>query len=132
MRINEVREMSDEDLLKKIISSKEELFHLRFKASTGQLDNPSLLKKSKKTMARMHTILRERELGISPAKPAAGAAAQSHHDEEKPKTKAKKKSPTKVHAKVHAKKAAKAARATHVAAKKKTVTKKTTKAKKKK
>ena len=45
-------------------SSKEELFNLRFQAATGQLDNASRLKAVKRDIARIYTILRERELGI--------------------------------------------------------------------
>ncbi|NMN00279.1 50S ribosomal protein L29 [Bifidobacterium sp. DSM 109958] len=52
-----------EDFIKK---SKEELFNLRFQAATGQLDNSSRLKAVKHDIARMYTVLRERELGIVP------------------------------------------------------------------
>ncbi|MFR1948134.1 MAG: 50S ribosomal protein L29 [Bifidobacterium bifidum] len=45
--------------------SKEELFNLRFQAATGQLDNTARLKAVKHDIARMYTVLRERELGIS-------------------------------------------------------------------
>ena len=48
-------------------SSKEELFNLRFQAATGQLDNSSRLKAVKRDIARIYTILRERELGLSVA-----------------------------------------------------------------
>ncbi|MBT1166122.1 50S ribosomal protein L29 [Bifidobacterium simiarum] len=48
-------------------SSKEELFNLRFQAATGQLDNTSRIKAVKRDIARMYTVLRERELGISEA-----------------------------------------------------------------
>lgn len=51
-----------EEALKK---SKEELFNLRFQSATGQLQNTSRLKTVKRDIARMYTILRERELGIS-------------------------------------------------------------------
>ena len=56
-----------EGFLKK---SKEELFNLRFQSATGQLDNTARLKAVKRDIARMYTVLRERELGISP-EPAA-------------------------------------------------------------
>ena len=52
-----------EDFIRK---SKEELFNLRFQAATGQLDNSSRLKAVKHDIARMYTVLRERELGIVP------------------------------------------------------------------
>ncbi|MCI1218004.1 MULTISPECIES: 50S ribosomal protein L29 [Bifidobacterium] len=57
-----------EDFLKK---SKEELFNLRFQSATSQLDNSARLKAVKRDIARMYTILRERELGISPEPEAA-------------------------------------------------------------
>ena len=56
-----------EGFLKK---SKEELFNLRFQSATGQLDNTARLKAVKHDIARMYTVLRERELGIT-AEPAA-------------------------------------------------------------
>ena len=54
-------------------SSKEELFNLRFQAATGQLDNSSRLKAVKRDIARIYTILRERELGLSTVPGAEGA-----------------------------------------------------------
>ncbi|AKV55927.1 50S ribosomal protein L29 [Bifidobacterium actinocoloniiforme DSM 22766] len=68
-----------EDFLKK---SKEELFNLRFQSATGQLDNTSRLKAVKHDIARMYTVLRERELGISQA-PADGADSSKSEAEEK-------------------------------------------------
>ncbi|KAA8831106.1 MULTISPECIES: 50S ribosomal protein L29 [Bifidobacterium] len=58
-------------------TSKEELFNLRFQNATGQLDNTSRLKAVKRDIARMYTVLRERELGISEA------PAESEKTEEK-------------------------------------------------
>ncbi|MBT1177463.1 50S ribosomal protein L29 [Bifidobacterium callimiconis] len=58
-------------------ASKEELFNLRFQNATGQLDNTSRLKAVKRDIARMYTVLRERELGISEA------PAESEKTEEK-------------------------------------------------
>lgn len=51
--------------------SKEELFNLRFQNATGQLDNSARLKAVKRDVARMYTVLRERELGISQAPEAS-------------------------------------------------------------
>ena len=51
-------------LLEALKSSKEELFNLRFQSATGQLDNHGRLKTVKRDIARIYTILRERELGI--------------------------------------------------------------------
>ncbi|MCV7670292.1 50S ribosomal protein L29 [Micrococcus luteus] len=56
--------MDNARLLEALKSSKEELFNLRFQAATGQLDNASRLKAVKRDIARIYTILRERELGI--------------------------------------------------------------------
>ena len=61
--LNEKTDAEIEDFLKK---SKEELFNLRFQSATGQLENTSRLKAVKHDIARMYTVLRERELGISP------------------------------------------------------------------
>ena len=60
--LNEKTNAEIEGFLKK---SKEELFNLRFQAATGQLDNTARLKAVKHDIARMYTVLRERELGIS-------------------------------------------------------------------
>ena len=59
---NEKTNAEIEDFLKK---SKEELFNLRFQNATGQLDNSSRIKTVKRDIARMYTVLRERELGIT-------------------------------------------------------------------
>lgn len=62
MTNKELRELSDEELKNKIEESKEELFNLRFTAATGNLEKPSRIKELRKLVARMKTILREREL----------------------------------------------------------------------
>ena len=62
MKINELRKLSDKELQDKVIESKRELFDLRLKQSTGSLDKPSKIKELRKEVARMKTILREREL----------------------------------------------------------------------
>ena len=56
--------MDNARLLEALKSSKEELFNLRFQAATGQLEDSSRLKAVKRDIARIYTILRERELGI--------------------------------------------------------------------
>lgn len=58
----ELRELSDEELKTKIAESKEELFNLRFSAATGSLEKPSRIKELRKAVARMKTILRERQM----------------------------------------------------------------------
>ena len=62
MTNKEIRELSDEEILSKIEEYKEELFNLRFSQATGSLEKPSRIKELRKLVARMKTILREREL----------------------------------------------------------------------
>ena len=62
MKTKEIRNLSSEQLTSKIDELKNELFNLRFRLATGQLDNPSSIKMVKKDIARTKTILREREL----------------------------------------------------------------------
>ena len=65
MKANEIRKMSSEDLNNKVNELKNELFNLRFRLATGQLDNPSSIKNVKRDIARVKTIIRERELAVS-------------------------------------------------------------------
>ena len=62
MKVNEIREMSADELNQKLTSLKEELSNLRFQLATGQLENPMRIKEVKKTIARIKTIQREAEL----------------------------------------------------------------------
>ncbi|NLY08375.1 MAG: 50S ribosomal protein L29 [Tissierellia bacterium] len=64
MKVKDIRQMSDGDLLKKEKELKSELFNLRFQLATGQLDNPMSINVVKKDIARVKTILRERELAV--------------------------------------------------------------------
>ncbi len=63
MKANEIKKMTTEDITKKIDSNKEELFNLRFEQATGNLEKPSRIKYLRKEVARMKTIIREREIG---------------------------------------------------------------------
>ena len=63
----ELRELHDEELDTRLREAKEELFNLRFQMATGQLDNNRRLRTVKHEIARIYTILRERELGLSVA-----------------------------------------------------------------
>jgi len=63
----ELDAMEDERLLEELKKSKEELFNLRFQSATGQLESHGRLKAVKRDIARIYTILRERELGIRTA-----------------------------------------------------------------
>ena len=60
----ELRALPDEELLAQIDGAKEELFNVRFQLATGQLDNPARLKQVRHQVARIATVLRERELEI--------------------------------------------------------------------
>ena len=62
MKTIELRDLSVEELQKKLIDFKDELFSLRFQVVTGQLGNPMRLKEVKRNIARTKTILREIEL----------------------------------------------------------------------
>jgi large subunit ribosomal protein L29 len=63
----ELREMDDEELLTKLAEAKQELFNLRFQHVTGQLDNYARLGQMKKEVARINTILRDREIAAAEA-----------------------------------------------------------------
>lgn len=56
--------MSDQELNTKLVDLKSELFNLRFQLATGQLDNPLRISSVRKDIARVKTIVRERELSI--------------------------------------------------------------------
>ena len=56
--------MSPDDLADRLRESKEELFNLRFQSATGQLDNNGRLRTVRRDIARIYTLVRERELGI--------------------------------------------------------------------
>lgn len=62
MKAKDIRELADDEIQRKISDLKEELFNLRFQIATGQLDNPMRIRIIKKDIARLKTILREREL----------------------------------------------------------------------
>lgn len=64
MKTKDIRQMSSEELAKKVNELKNELFNLRFQLATGQLDNTSTIKSVKKDIARVKTIQRERELNV--------------------------------------------------------------------
>ncbi|MGI5127371.1 50S ribosomal protein L29 [Pseudonocardia sp. CA-107938] len=63
----ELRELTDEELVLRVREAKEELFNLRFQMATGQLDNNRRLRTVRHDIARIYTIMRERELGLSAA-----------------------------------------------------------------
>ena len=67
MKADELRNLSDAELNQKVREFKEELFNLRFQHATAQLDNPIRIREVKRIIARIKTVLRERELGIRQA-----------------------------------------------------------------
>ncbi len=60
----EIRDLADEELVTRLGEAKEELFNLRFQVATGQLDNNRRLHHVRRDIARIYTVMRERELGI--------------------------------------------------------------------
>jgi large subunit ribosomal protein L29 len=61
----ELRDATTEDLVAKLGDAKKELFNLRFQAATGQLESHGRLRAVRKDIARIYTVMRERELGIT-------------------------------------------------------------------
>ncbi len=70
-----LRESDDDELMTQLREAKEELFNLRFQVATGQLDNNARLRTVRRNIARIYTLMRERELGLS------GAPAEAVADE---------------------------------------------------
>ena len=62
MKVKEIREMTTEEINKKIALTKQELFNLRFQQATGNLEKPSRIRELRHLVARLKTVLREREL----------------------------------------------------------------------
>ena len=62
----ELRTLTDDELVEKLREAKAELFNLRFQAATGQLESHGRLRAVRTDIARIYTIMRERELGITP------------------------------------------------------------------
>jgi large subunit ribosomal protein L29 len=67
VQAHELDEMNNTDLEARLREAKEELFNLRFQAATGQLESHGRLRTVKKDIARIYTVVRERELGIRTA-----------------------------------------------------------------
>jgi large subunit ribosomal protein L29 len=61
----ELRELTEDELAERLRESKEELFNLRFQIATGQLNNNRRLRTVRQQIARVYTVLRERELGLA-------------------------------------------------------------------
>ena len=65
MKLNEIRELSTDELNEKVYELKQELLSLRFQHATGQLENGKKITELRKTTARIYTVIKERELGIN-------------------------------------------------------------------
>jgi large subunit ribosomal protein L29 len=61
-KVEDIRDMKTDEIKTRIEEAQEELFRLRFRGATQQLENPSLIKSLRRDVARMRTILREREM----------------------------------------------------------------------
>ncbi len=61
----ELRGLEDSELVSQLLEAKQELFNLRFQAATGQLESHGRLRAVRKDIARIYTVMRERELGIT-------------------------------------------------------------------
>jgi large subunit ribosomal protein L29 len=72
---SELRELTEEELVLRLKESKEELFNLRFQMATGQLDNNRRLRTVRHEIARIYTVMRERELGLSVTPDTTGEGA---------------------------------------------------------
>jgi large subunit ribosomal protein L29 len=79
---HELDELNDVDLETRLREAKEELFNLRFQAATGQLESHGRLRTVKKDIARIYTVVRERELGIR-SNPDAGDNENDNETAEK-------------------------------------------------
>ena len=73
----ELRALTADDLAEKLREAKEELFNLRFQNATGQLENNARLRTVRRDIARIYTVLRERELGIIEVDDAAEVKADA-------------------------------------------------------
>jgi large subunit ribosomal protein L29 len=76
-RTRELRDVGDDELADQLVEARTELFNLRFQHVTGQLPNYSRLGDLRRDVARMHTLLREREIAAAESPAEADAAATS-------------------------------------------------------
>jgi len=65
MKVIELKEQTKEELETKLLETKKSLFNLKFQKSTGQLENPLKIRNLRKDIARIKTVLREKELKVS-------------------------------------------------------------------
>lgn len=74
MKPDEIREFDDDQIRRRILELEEERFRLRFRSATMELENPNIIEQIRRDIARMKTILRERELAREREAETAGAA----------------------------------------------------------
>jgi large subunit ribosomal protein L29 len=67
MKTAELRELNDTALVQQLVDAREELFNLRFQLATGQLENSARLGELRRTVARIETLIREREIAAAEA-----------------------------------------------------------------
>lgn len=72
---SELRELTEDELVQRLRESKEELFNLRFQMATGQMDNNRRLRMVRRDIARIYTVMHERQLGLS-VSPGAVAGSE--------------------------------------------------------
>ncbi|AQX52892.1 50S ribosomal protein L29 [Priestia flexa] len=65
MKANEIRDLTTAEIEQKVKALKEELFNLRFQLATGQLENTTRIREVRKAIARMKTVVREREIAAN-------------------------------------------------------------------
>jgi large subunit ribosomal protein L29 len=90
MKVDELRVLEADELAVRLRTSRRELYELRFKHAVGQLENSSQISKVRHDIARIMTVLRERDFGIGPIVPpesVAVAIAEPEPEEEAPKPK---------------------------------------------
>jgi large subunit ribosomal protein L29 len=80
--VRELRDLGETELFERLESDKEELFNLRFQLATGQLDNPMRIKQVRHEIARILTIVRERDIEAEREEKMAVPAGASGADEE--------------------------------------------------
>lgn len=83
MKAHELRQLSDAELLKRIQEEEENLSHLKFQKVIGQLENPMKLGQVRKGIARIKTILRDRQLNPLTEKPAQVTSKDAHVEQPK-------------------------------------------------
>jgi large subunit ribosomal protein L29 len=75
-KAEDFRKLAEDQLAARLLESKQELFNLRFQSATGQLESHGRLRAVRRDIARIYTVMRERELGITPVdEESAGGAA---------------------------------------------------------